>query len=164
MECIILAGGLGTRLQGVIGSAPKCMAPVNGKPFLSYVFDYLDRQYVTRVILSLGYKHRVVTDWLDTQDYLPFEIDYIVESEPLGTGGGIQAAIEEAAADHVAVINGDTLFTVNLRQQMALHDANKAHATLALKKMHNFDRYGVVDTDASGRSRQMKVTLTVAYT
>src|SRR5437879_39499 len=109
MEAIILAGGLGTRLQGVIGAYPKCMAPVNGRPFLSFLFDYINQQKVTRVILSLGYKHRVITDWLETQD-LHFELDYITEKEPLGTGGGILAAMEEAVTDDVIVLNGDTMF------------------------------------------------------
>jgi D-glycero-alpha-D-manno-heptose 1-phosphate guanylyltransferase len=149
MEAIILGGGLGTRLQGVIGPYPKCMADVNGKPFLSYLFDYLNRQKCTRVILSLGYKHKIITDWLETQD-LFFELDYVVESEPLGTGGGIQAAIEEAEADDVVVINGDTMFMVNLRAQLAFHKANNAVTTLALKEMHDFDRYGVVNIDSTG--------------
>ena len=148
MEVIILAGGLGTRLQGVIGAQPKCMAPVNGKPFLAYLLDFADKQGATRIILSLGFKHRVVTDWLETLDFLPFELDYVVESEPLGTGGGILAAMEVAETDDVAVINGDTMFSVNLREQMKFHRANKASTTLALKKMHQFDRYGVVNTDA----------------
>ena len=149
MEAIILAGGLGTRLQGVIGNYPKCMAPVNGKPFLSYVFDYLDSQKCTRVILSLGYKHDVIIDWLETQDLL-FELDYLIEYEPLGTGGGIQAAMEEAATDDVAVLNGDTLFMVDLQAQLKFHKGNNATTTLALKKMHKFDRYGIVNTDTSG--------------
>ena len=146
METIILAGGLGTRLQGVIGAAPKCMAPVNGRPFLAYLLDYLDRQRCTRVILSLGYKHKAVIDWLETQD-LFFELDYVVESEPLGTGGGIQAAMEEAATDDVAVVNGDTMFLADLQGQMRMHKANKAAATLALKEMRGFDRYGIVNMD-----------------
>lgn len=148
MEAIILAGGLGTRLQGVIGAYPKCMAEVNGKPFLSHLFEYLDRQRCTRVILSLGYKHKVIIDWLETQD-LFFELDYIVESEPLGTGGGIQAAIEEAESDDIAVINGDTMFMVDLKEQLNFHKTNKAATTLALKEMHDFDRYGVVNIDGS---------------
>ncbi|MFI5195523.1 MAG: nucleotidyltransferase family protein [Chitinophagales bacterium] len=149
MEAIILAGGLGTRLQGVIGNYPKCMAPVNGKPFLSYVFEYLDNQKCTRVILSLGYKYNVIIDWLETQD-LSFELDYLIEYEPLGTGGGIQAAMEEAAADDVAVLNGDTMFMVDLQAQLKFHIDKNAATTLALKKMHQFDRYGIVNTDAGG--------------
>ncbi len=149
MEAIILAGGFGTRLQGVIGAYPKCMAPVNGKPFLSYLFEYLTQQRCTRAILSLGYKHKVVTDWLESQD-LFFELDCVIEQEPLGTGGGILAAIEEAETDDVAILNGDTMFKVDLREQIAFHRDRKAETTLALKKMHQFDRYGIVHTDASG--------------
>lgn len=146
MEVIVLAGGLGTRLQGVIGEYPKCMAVVNGKPFLSYIFDYLGKQQVTRVILSLGYKHEVVTEWLKEQE-LPFVVDYVVEHHPLGTGGGIRLAMEEAVADNVFVINGDTMFTVKLNAQMEFHRFCRSHTTLALKKMQDFDRYGIVNTN-----------------
>jgi D-glycero-alpha-D-manno-heptose 1-phosphate guanylyltransferase len=76
-----------------------------------------------------------------------FELDYIIESEPLGTGGGIFAAIEDAETDDVIVVNGDTLFNVNLRDMMKFHTAKKAATTIALKEMHNFDRYGIVQTD-----------------
>lgn len=146
MEAIILAGGLGTRLQGVIGAQPKCMAPVNGEPFLAYLLEYLKRHKCTRVILSLGYKHKIVINWLEEQD-LYFELDYVVESEPLGTGGGIMAAIEEAATDDVLVLNGDTMFNVDIAKMFAYHRMNKAATTLALKEMTDFDRYGVVHTN-----------------
>lgn len=149
MEVIILAGGLGTRLQGVIGEYPKCMASVNGKPFLSYVFQYLSQQQCVRVILSLGYKHEVVTQWLDTQD-LPFVVDYVIEHQPLGTGGGIHLAMKQAVADNIVVLNGDTMFMANLKQQMDFHLAHHASVTLGLKKMRAFDRYGVVNTNQAG--------------
>lgn len=150
MEVIILAGGLGTRLQGVIGQYPKCMAAVNGKPFLWYVLEYLGTQGCTRAILSLGFKHEVVTEWLQQQE-LPFVVDYVIEQEPLGTGGGIQLALKEAVADNVAVLNGDTLFIADLAGQMAFHRSLHAAVTLGLKKMHDFDRYGVVNTNENGR-------------
>jgi D-glycero-alpha-D-manno-heptose 1-phosphate guanylyltransferase len=141
MEAIILAGGLGTRLHGVIGAQPKCMAPVNGQPFLAYLFEYLERNKCTRAILSLGYKHKMVINWLEEQDTY-FEIDCAIESEPLGTGGGILAAIEDAATDDVLILNGDTMFK--------FHRANNATTTLALKHMTDFDRYGVVNTNDKG--------------
>lgn len=148
MEAIILAGGLGTRLQGVIGATPKCMAPVNGRPFLAYLFEYLSQQRCTRAILSLGFKNNVVIDWLEDQEML-FEVDCVIENEPLGTGGGILAAIEEAVTDDVVVLNGDTMFKVDLREQMNFHRSHNAATTLALKKMHQFDRYGIVNVDGS---------------
>lgn len=149
MEVIILAGGLGTRLQGVIGAYPKCMAPVNGIPFLAYLFRYVAQQGCVRVILSLGYKHEVITEWLATQE-LPFVVDYVIEKEPLGTGGGILLAAHQAAADNVVVINGDTLFMTDLKAQMNAHLAHHAAVTLGLKNMKDFDRYGVVKTNDNG--------------
>ncbi|XZF13008.1 nucleotidyltransferase family protein [Chitinophagaceae bacterium MMS25-I14] len=149
MECIILAGGLGTRLQGVIGAYPKCMATVNGKPFLHYLFTYLQQQNCTRAILSLGFKNEVVTEWLDTVQW-PFDIDFVVEPQPLGTGGGIRLAMEQATEEQVFVLNGDTIFCADLSLLLSSHIEKHAETTLALKHMLHFDRYGVVNTDEAG--------------
>jgi D-glycero-alpha-D-manno-heptose 1-phosphate guanylyltransferase len=56
-ECIILAGGLGTRLKEAVPDLPKCMAPVADRPFLFYVINYLRSQGVEKFIFSLGYKY-----------------------------------------------------------------------------------------------------------
>lgn len=146
MEVIILAGGLGTRLQGVIGSYPKCMAEVNGQPFLYYIFEYLEQQSCNRVILSLGFKHEVIIEWLKTQGR-SFTIDYVIEATPLGTGGGISLAMNKATEENVFILNGDTMFQVDLNDMLAIHKNNDAEATIALKRMQDFDRYGVVRTD-----------------
>jgi len=151
MECIVLAGGLGTRLRGAIGEdTPKCMAPVNGLPFLHYIFEYITTQQCDRVILSLGHKHEVILDWLTTEQR-PFAVDYVLEQEPLGTGGGIQLALLQAKGEHIAVLNGDTMFRVSLKDQMDLHASKNAETTLALKEMHNFNRYGVINADTGNR-------------
>lgn len=144
MECIILAGGLGTRLQSVIGEYPKCMAEVNGQPFLHYLLKYVAKEGCTRVILSLGFKSEVVLDWLKGKEF-PFEVDHVIEEEPLGTGGGISLAMSKAKTESVVVLNGDTMFQAPLKKMIKQHEENEAGATLALKKMQNFDRYGVVN-------------------
>jgi D-glycero-alpha-D-manno-heptose 1-phosphate guanylyltransferase len=150
MEAIILAGGLGTRLRGVIGEeTPKCMAPVAGQPFLHYLLRYAMQQGVTRVILSLGHKSEAVISWLNAQS-LSLEIDWVIESEPLGTGGGIQLALQACLTDHVAVLNGDTMFNIGLKRIVNAHSQNGAETTLALKALRNFDRYGIVEKDEAG--------------
>ena len=148
MEAIILAGGLGTRLQGVIGAYPKCMAPVNGKPFLAYIFDYLERQECTRVVLSLGYKHEVVAEWLN-KGSVNIPCSQVIESEPLGTGGGIQLALGAAKDKNVVILNGDTFFDVDLQKMMDFHLKAESKTTLALKQMREFERYGVVNMGAN---------------
>lgn len=145
MECIILAGGLGTRLQSTVPDLPKCMAPVNGEPFLHYILDYLEAQFVDHVILSLGYKHEIVQDWLNTKAFT-FKMHRVIEKEPMGTGGGIQLALNKSVENQTFVLNGDTLFDVDLREmQKQLTPQQKA--VVALKPMQNFDRYGRVILD-----------------
>jgi len=141
MEAIILAGGLGTRLRSVVSEVPKCMAPVDGRPFLQYMLEWLSRYDVSHVVLSVGYLKEVIFSFMDSRA-CPFEISYAVEEEPLGTGGGIRLALTKCREDRVIVLNGDTFFDVDLE---AL--SFSAPVTLALKPMRDFDRYGAVDWD-----------------
>ena len=112
-ETIILAGGFGTRLQGVVKDLPKPMAPVNGRPFLTYILDYLIDYEYQRAVLSVGYLHEKIVDYFGKK-YKTLEIDYAVEEEPLGTGGGILLAMSKCTTENVLVINGDTMFKVDL--------------------------------------------------
>ncbi|MFM9908080.1 MAG: nucleotidyltransferase family protein [Chitinophagaceae bacterium] len=143
-EAIILAGGLGTRLQSAVPNLPKCMAPVAGKPFLSYVIDYYAAQGIEKFIFSLGYKHEIVEDYLN-DEYTILDMEYVIEEKPLGTGGAIQFACRNARDKDVLVVNGDTLFKINLAALSTLHVEKQAACTLCLKPLTKFDRYGVVE-------------------
>lgn len=126
------------------------MALVNGQPFLHYLFSYLQQQHVTKVLLSLGHKAAVVLDWLQDKNY-GFEITPIIEHEPLGTGGGIQLALQAAQTNEVIVMNGDTLFLCDLKVLFQVHQTHKAAVTIALKTMQHYDRYGSVILDGDGK-------------
>lgn len=146
-ECIILAGGLGTRLRSAVPDLPKCLAPVAGRPFLAHVIDYYQSQGITQFIFSLGYKHEMIEEFL-AQDYPSLKKRIVLEESPLGTGGAIKLACTHADEKNVLVINGDTLFKVELPMLAALHEQRASHCTLALKPMQHFDRYGVVELNA----------------
>jgi D-glycero-alpha-D-manno-heptose 1-phosphate guanylyltransferase len=143
-EAIILAGGLGTRLRESVPELPKCMAPVNGKPFIAYVVDHLQKQGITRFIFALGYKSEAFESFLSSSG-INYQLS--IESEPLGTGGAIQLASNVAKNENVIVTNGDTLFRVDIKLLSSVHENNDADCTLCLKPMQNFDRYGVVEMD-----------------
>lgn len=149
-EAIILAGGLGTRLRETVPDLPKSMAPVADRPFLSYLIDYLRMEGVQRFIFSLGYKGNLIEEYL-AEAYPTLQYTSVHEKEPLGTGGGIRLAIQQATGENVVVANGDTLFKVKLADLEDLHLKTNFECTLALKPMQNFSRYGVVETDAVGR-------------
>lgn len=144
MECICLAGGLGTRLQPVLPVTPKCLAPINERAFLDILLQQLKRQGISRVILSLGYLHEAVISYIDGRE-CNATIDVCIESEPLGTAGGLRLALAMAIEDHVVVVNGDTYFDVPLRPLLDFHQAMSADVTLALKRLQHFDRYGRVE-------------------
>lgn len=146
---IILAGGLGTRLRSVINDLPKPMAPVNGKPFLHYIFQYLKQEQIREVILSVGYKHEVIEEFFGNE-YAGIKIQYSVEEEPLGTGGGIKQAFNLVSGP-AYVLNGDTFFGVNLLSLSDFYFDSKSDMVLALKKLKDFDRYGTVQLNAENR-------------
>ena len=150
MECVVLAGGKGTRLRSVVSDLPKCMAPVAGRPFLAWLLDDLREAGFDHIILSLGYKHEAVEAWVATRPDRD-SISCVVEEEPLGTGGGVRLALRQAREDAVFILNGDTFFGVDYPAMQAFHRQSGAQATLALKPIRNFDRYGEVTLDGEGR-------------
>lgn len=148
-EAIILAGGLGTRLQSAVSDVPKCMAPIRHKPFLYYVINELQQQGIETFIFSLGYMYEIVESYLSKElSHIPYQLS--IENEPLGTGGAIQLACSKAKQENILVVNGDTLFKVNISTLSQFHTQQKAACTIALKPMKNFERYGVVTIDDKG--------------
>lgn len=149
-EAIILAGGLGTRLKGVIDDIPKVMAPVNGRPFLEYLLDYLDHNVIEHVVLSVGYKHEIIQNHFKDQ-YKSIKIDYAIEDKPLGTGGGIQKAFQYIKGTKTLVFNGDTMFRVNLSRINEFHFSKSARFTIVLRQVEDISRYGSVETNVNNR-------------
>lgn len=150
MHAIVLAGGFGTRLQGVVKDLPKPMAPVNGRPFLTYILDYLIDYGYQKVVLSVGYLHEKIEDYFGGS-YKSLSIDYAVENEPLGTGGAIAYSLSKCSSDDVLVLNGDTLFRVDLAAFEAFHRTKGGLFSMVLRQMPDVSRYGSVLTDGNDR-------------
>ncbi len=148
-ECIILAGGLGTRLQSVVSNVPKVLAPVADQPFLHYIFSYLKKNKIERIVLSVGYKYELIEEycfeWKDE-----FDIYFAIETEPLGTGGGIRLALQKTTTENILILNGDTFFDIDLHKFVQFHFSHSPNdLSLALKPMENFERYGIVQVNDS---------------
>ena len=145
-EAIILAGGLGTRLQSVVSDVPKALAPVAGHPFLFFILKKLKQQGINRIVFSLGYKHELIEEYLwEWKD--DFDMAFAIEDEPLGTGGGIREAALMVRDKNAFVFNADTFYDVDLREMDKQHQLLNSDLTMALKPMKNFNRYGIVEAD-----------------
>ncbi|EAL8922311.1 D-glycero-D-manno-heptose 1-phosphate guanosyltransferase, partial [Campylobacter jejuni] len=150
MQAIILCGGLGTRLKSVIKDIPKPMAPINDKPFLEFIFEYLKKQGIKEVILAVSYKYEVIQEYFK-DEFLGIKIKYSIEKEPLGTGGAIKEALK-FIKNEAYVLNGDTIFDIDLKKLIL----NNSKICLALKQMNDFDRYGTVELDSKNYIKLFK--------
>ena len=151
MQSVVLAGGEGTRLRPLTLTVPKPAMPLAGRPFLTFMLDWLASHGVTESILSCGYRsddvRRVLGDIYDGM-----RLRYVIEEEPLGTAGPIRLAADAGVlADRFLVLNGDTLTDFDLGAELEQHERTGAEGTLALAGVEDTASYGVVPTDAGGR-------------
>ncbi len=149
-EAIILAGGFGTRLQSVVSDVPKPMAPVNGEPFLNYVFDYLKHYNIQHVVLSTGYLSDKIINYYQ-ESFKGIHISYTTEESPLGTGGGLRLAMEKCLENEVLVMNGDSFFDISLSDFYLQHKRAHSDCSLALRTVSNASRYGTITLNESGQ-------------
>ena len=146
MEAIVLAGGFGTRLQEVVTDMPKSMALVNDKPFIEFLLNFLSGQGINKIIFSVGYKKESIQSHLGTQ-YKHIPIEYVMEDEPLGTGGGIKKAFGKVDGKSAFVLNGDSMFRIDLNSLRQFHEASSADITIALRYLEETERFGSVRID-----------------
>lgn len=144
MKAIILAGGFGTRLQGVLGDIPKPMADIAGRPFLEYLLIQLSREGLRDIILAVGYKAGAVKDYFKKGDAWGVRLRYSDEDTPRGTGGAFKKAATTFPDNAYIVMNGDSFFETDITDLAKRHKAMKAKATLAVRHQADMSRYGAV--------------------
>ena len=150
MQALVLAGGEGTRLRPLTHTTPKPVMPLAGRPFLSFMLDWLHGHGVSEVILSCGFRSEAVREVLG-DIYDGMRLRYVVEVEPLGTAGPVRLALEGGLLDErLLVLNGDVLTDLDLTAQLAQHERTGARVTLALVEVEDTSNYGLVPTGADG--------------
>ncbi len=152
---IILAGGLGTRLRSILGDRPKVLAPVAGKPFLGYLFQYLASQGVQEVILSVGYLAHQVKAFAPSAATWNLQVKIVQETAPLGTAGAARLA-SSGLLKPFLLVNGDTLFLVDICALEKAHRQSGALATMCLRHMTDVSVRGQVDIDSDGMIRNFQ--------
>lgn len=150
LTAAILAGGLGTRLRPALNSIPKVLAPVNGRPFITFLLNQLARAGIARAVLLTGYQADQVFRALGDR-YGGVALSYSVETSPLGTAGALRHALAEFKTDSVLLLNGDSYCDVDLSRMAATHRCSHAEMTMALIRVANTQRFGRVETTANGK-------------
>jgi NDP-sugar pyrophosphorylase family protein len=126
------------------------VVPLLNRPFLAYQLALLRRHGVTDVILACSYRVDDVRVALGEAEHLGVRLRYVIEAEPLGTGGGIRNAADLTRGT-VWVLNGDVLTDADLSAMREFHHAHGSRTTIFLRPVPDPRQYGLVETDAEGR-------------
>ena len=150
-DAVVLVGGQGTRLRPLTLSAPKPMLPTAGLPFLHHLLARIAEAGISHVVLGTSYKSEVFEEQFGDGSELGLELEYVMETKPLGTGGGIRNVLPKLRADNVMVFNGDVLGGTDLGAVLDTHESTNADVTLHLVRVGDPRAFGCVPTDADGR-------------
>jgi NDP-sugar pyrophosphorylase family protein len=130
LEALVLCGGMGTRLQSVLGERPKALAEVGERPFLAILLEAFARQGIRRFVLCTGYRSEAIE--ASVPELARFgRIVLSREPEPLGTGGAVKQALGRVEGERVLVCNGDSICPFSVVDLVTCHERSGALLTLA---------------------------------
>jgi D-glycero-alpha-D-manno-heptose 1-phosphate guanylyltransferase len=150
VDVVILAGGQGERLRSVVNDRSKVLAAVDGRPFISYLFDQLCVSGIRQVTLATGYLGEDIESTLGVA-YKNLRIQYSMEDEPLGTGGAVRKAADVAHGEWALVLNGDSFVDIDFRDFLGVHQAKKQQISIAVVTVKNASRYGSLAIGSEGK-------------
>ena len=150
MKAVILAGGLGTRLQPYTTFLPKPMLPLGEKPILEHLIDWTRKNGVKSVVLCVSYLRKTIEDYFEDGKRFGVSIEYAVSNRPLATAGQLKTA-EKFIDDTFVCMYGDSIFDFNLRSMINQHMRKKSFVTMSLYEYKTNLPYGVIETTKTGK-------------
>ena len=150
MKAVILAGGLGTRLQPYTTFLPKPMLPLGEKPILEHLVDWAKKNGIKSVVLCVSYLRKTIEDYFEDGKRFGVSIEYAVSNRPLATAGQLKTA-EKFIDDTFVCMYGDSIFDFNLRSMINQHQQKKSFVTMSLYEYKTNLPYGVIETTNTGK-------------
>ena len=150
MKAIILAGGLGTRLQPYTTFIPKPMLPLGEKPLLEHLIGWVKKNGVKDIVLCVSYLRKTIEDYFGDGKRFGVKIEYAISDKPLGDAGQLKTA-QKFIDDTFVCVYGDSIFNFNLRKMITEHKKKKSFTTMSLYEYKTNIKYGVINTKNNGR-------------
>lgn len=155
VKAVIMAGGQGKRLKAVSGDTPKPMVSLLGRPILEHTVLHLKEQGFDKICMSLMYRADEIERYFGDGGRWGVEIEYMRETEPLGTAGGVKNCASFYGTEPFLVISGDAVCDFDLKSLMDRHLEEMPAVTLALKRHSAPLSYGLTVTDPLGYVRHI---------
>ena len=150
MKAVILAGGLGTRLQPYTTFIPKPMLPLGDKPLLEHLISWLRKNGVKSIVLCVSYLRKSIEDYFEDGNRFGVTIEYAIANKPLATAGQLKTA-EQFIDDTFVCIYGDSIFDFNLKNMISQHKKKRSYITMSLFEYKTKLNYGVIETSKIGK-------------
>ena len=150
MKAVILAGGLGTRLQPYTNSLPKPMLPLGEKPILEHLIEWIKKNGVKEIVLCVSYLRKKIEDYFGDGEKFGVKIEYAISKNPLATAGQLKTA-EKFIDGTFICLYGDSIYNFSLRNMIVEHKKSKSSVTMSLYDYKFNLKYGVIDTTNAGR-------------
>jgi NDP-sugar pyrophosphorylase family protein len=144
-QAVILAGGKGERLRPLTEDRPKAMIDLLGSPLLGYQIQWLRSHGFSKIVICCGYRHEVIREHFGDGGRWQVQIEYLVESEPLGRGGALKQALKHIGdtKEPVLALNGDLITNLVLGDLFEFHKKQGGLATISTVPLRS--PYGIVD-------------------
>ena len=150
MKAVILAGGLGTRLQPYTTFLPKSMLPIGEKPLLEHLIAWIKKNKINSMVLCVSYLRKTIEDYFQDGSRFGVTIEYAISNKPLATAGQLKTAEEFIDGTFVCAY-GDSIFNFSLKNMIERHKRKKSFITMALSEYKTTLQYGFIDTDKNNK-------------
>lgn len=150
VKAVILAGGLGTRLQPYTTFLPKPMLPLGEKPLLEHLIDWNKKNGIKSIVLCVSYLRKTIEDYFEDGKRFGVNIEYAISNRPLATAGQLKTA-ESLINEPFVCMYGDSIFDFNLKNMIQIHQKKKSFITISLYEYKTNLPYGVIETAKNGR-------------
>ena len=150
MKAVILAGGLGTRLQPYTTFLPKPMLPLVEKPILEHLIYWTRKNGVKSIVFCVSYLRKTIEDYFEDGKRFGVNIEYAISNKPLATAGQLKTA-EDFIDDTFVCIYGDSIFHFSLRNMIKQHTKKKVFVKMSLNEYKTNLPYGVIETSKTGK-------------
>jgi mannose-1-phosphate guanylyltransferase len=153
---MLVAAGLGSRLDPLTRELPKPALPLGNRPVAWFALDHLQRCGVRDVVVNTHHLAERLRAQLEPHCPADVQLRFVHEPEILGTGGGVRNAWRPIAGEDFLVFNAKLLFAPDLARAVAVHRASGAIATLVLRRMPAGEAFAAVEIDGDGRVRRIR--------
>jgi len=150
MKAVILAGGLGTRLQPYTKSLPKPMLSLGGKPILEHEIEWIKKNGIKEIVLCVSYLRNKIEDYFGDGKKFGVKIEYAISNKPLATAGQLKTA-EKFIEDTFVCLYGDSIYNFSLKNMIIYHKKSKSNVTMSLYDYKFNLKYGVINTKNNGK-------------